>query len=1566
MSINDHEKEEAETLADIPRLILRKLIMLDFTSRENDLDKCLTKLNKPNEKSLLTEGTSTSSNTDYQSLFDCDDDTDNEPSSVIEMYNPLDIFLSIFVCLNPTLKQKVCLKMFACHLAIPLIFPVPQNKDQETVLMFSMWPLRSTTVHDGKTETSVVNCKQNVVSFIRLGRPPISKSKLANELLYDTAHHSFFNYDCTLGSSDKQASLGLVEASWFLPSPKQQSTFESVTMFLNLRGDAMYNSEQREYLKRVSGVMVVVTDIATMKNLKVLDFLKFANLNVLFLITGNFPNKNFIKKYKEYYMKSCPECFSAEFIHITHKGKNISLSEIKKAALNKIGPMLSNMSTRKTLHDMCKYARSMGLFVDEDLPVSRRGIELANTIFDKIKDYKLADIKTKFSPLQKEFWKLYTDAMKEFCTASYDLNEKDKLKQKMESYRKQQWHTYVTGNQFMKDIIDIVFELDGDELVHFLDALKFFLDEKSRTEMPFYRERFGEAWDKLQTDSDSDKDQARKNFDKAEQHLSEASFGIEHIFREMGQIYVASLTSNEKEFGSKLAKAVARSLLLGYPFELMDGDVANVPLEWIDRVFKELKLILKNDSVLSLSILGLQSSGKSTLLNAMFGLTFSVSAGRCTRGIYLQLLPVQKKGFTFSYVLVVDTEGLRAPELANEKCQHDNELATIVLGMADITLINIKGENTSEIKDILQICVHAFLRLKMANESLRLRQSCIFIHQNVSDVGAKDSMMHARKKLDETLDSITVEAAEEENISNVKAFKDVIHFDSNEHVWYFSDLWKGDPPMAPANPGYSRDVQEVKLCIFETLAKRNSSYLTISDTFVHIKDLWNGILANDFVFSFRNSLEIKAYNALESYYQELIWTLEKFTKTLENRARDEMLDNAASCKTDEDKEHRNIQFSKIQTEYEKELGENAQDLKEKLDKHFNESGKRDDIAKWKHVKLSSWDNFAKECLGKLKRQLVDMQSHCIADYEMQTSLEKSKKEIYGKATVLAEKMKGDMPSKRDMEKSFDVMWREWILGINVPEEQPIDIPLILESIIYEFFHKHRDIVDTEIKRHPLDLCKSFKSLENSLNDIEFDKNCISTKISWRGLKGFVLSESKNKMGRFTNIILRDIDTRLGNIRNKDWKFDVTEMKECLKCIVEHVDQFNHDVANGFTVLEPYKVKIAVHIFGRALPLLKNLDSEYKSKHSMKTKLIKHKQNVWHHFQDIVAERSATIIASNRFGEVIDVHVEEKVRAELPDLIFNDIVEEFVRSKHKLMYSVLEYLANKHDWFAFVSYIDDPHTYTFNWLRQFIDKSCVDKELYANNAFSKLKHIFEIILKSEENNSASSLDEWLVDFQGKIKGVVLIPMESFSVIKDQQITNLNDFVITVKDRLEQVHVKLKKKFKQEGSKTIHWVGDKTPYEMSMNKLWGCRAMCPFCQEPCRQNANHSGSNHECIQHRASSVSGRRWVDSHKLVLESCAFSVNSNHTFQCSGKQIRCDQSGGTEHSHPYREYRKYVPDWNIFPCNDISSSKYWAWVLCTFNEKFAKYYGTNQADIPPSWKEITKYKAIESLWELEK
>ena len=67
------------------------------------------------------------------------------------------------------------------------------------------------------------------------------------------------------------------------------------------------------------------------------------------------------------------------------------------------------------------------------------------------------------------------------------------------------------------------------------------------------------------------------------------------------------------------------------------------------------------------SVLGIQSSGKSTLLIAMFGIDFPFSSGRRTHSVFLQIISIKQKlqgQIGYDFLFLIDSEGLKAPELS--------------------------------------------------------------------------------------------------------------------------------------------------------------------------------------------------------------------------------------------------------------------------------------------------------------------------------------------------------------------------------------------------------------------------------------------------------------------------------------------------------------------------------------------------------------------------------------------------------------------------------------------------------------------------------------------------------------------------------------------------------------------------------------------------------------------------------------------------------------------------------------------------------------------------------------
>ena len=135
-----------------------------------------------------------------------------------------------------------------------------------------------------------------------------------------------------------------------------------------------------------------------------------------------------------------------------------------------------------------------------------------------------------------------------------------------------------------------------------------------------------------------------------------------------------------------------------------------------------------------------------------------------------------------------------------------------------------------------------------------------FVHQNTAtDLGSQIG----HEKFTQKLNQFTLDAAKAEKCTGqYESFNDVIKFDDQRDIYHFPGLWMGDPPMAPVNQGYSQKAQELKYHFIERACEGNL-FADLSSQCGKVVDLWEALLKENFVFSFKNTQEITAYNSLE-------------------------------------------------------------------------------------------------------------------------------------------------------------------------------------------------------------------------------------------------------------------------------------------------------------------------------------------------------------------------------------------------------------------------------------------------------------------------------------------------------------------------------------------------------------------------------------------------------------------------------------------------------------------------------------------------------------------------------
>ncbi|KAI2650254.1 Interferon-induced very large GTPase 1 [Labeo rohita] len=910
------------------------------------------------------------------SLDESDADIFQDASLILEETNRrdaihlMDVQMALFHCADSFLKQLMVTKLSQCQYALPLLVPDPFTQEIE----FPLWTFRqinkSWKMKDAKNETiskiqQIWKAETPMVFFFRSGPLTSSKSQLMNSLINER-HNTFFHRNCPGSSKTKVLMDGVVEIAWYCPSGKDTDKFTQCVAFCNLHGDAGDHEKQLQILTEMASVNVVILPQLDQKdkNAKMIQNLYRDKKPLICLLTEDKSRVTEMRegKYKIGLKDRNQSYASEELIQVINECILFSSSESSTIfSLEKVSKKVSKQS---------------GIKVDEEhVDDCRTGKKAAQQMMSLLKDKNLTQIKESFLPCQGKLWHQWCDKNKELHRSQ--RNERDveiKQEQEMRKIREQ---------QHMLNIAD-------------LSALHY---------------KYNEKWSKVRAEQQMTNEHAE--LEKISKELQAATFGLEHILREIGQIYESCKSVNKNKEGlpcdfSSLPSLAAEMMMSGFPLELMDGDAAHVPVVWVTAVLQELIKKLGDQRVFVLSVLGIQSSGKSTMLNAMFGLQFAVSAGRCTRGAFMQLVRVSeemKEQLKFDFILVVDTEGLRALELSGRSAtrHQDNEIATFVVGLGNLTLINIFGENPSELQDILQIVVQAFMRMK----KVRLNPSCMFVHQNVSDITAGEKNMEGRRRLQHTLDEMTKLAAKDEAF-DAECFNDVITFDIQEDVKYFAQLWEGSPPMAPPNPSYCENIQELKTTFIKHAS--NSDGLELTCLKDRIKDLWEALLNERFVFSFRNSLEIATYRKLETEYSKWSWSLRRTMLDIENKL------------------YNNIENETIngvsESDLQGELHLKCEEVEESMSDFFDKDKDKDILIQWKgsfYIKIKDLqENIVRETTKKLNEilQQREMKKNIDAQrtrYE-NTLLEKSKE--------LAVKLKDKANDEAILKKEFESFWKD--------------------------------------------------------------------------------------------------------------------------------------------------------------------------------------------------------------------------------------------------------------------------------------------------------------------------------------------------------------------------------------------------------------------------------------------------------------------------------------------------------------------------------------------------------------
>ena len=179
----------------------------------------------------------------------------------------------------------------------------------------------------------------------------------------------------------------------------------------------------------------------------------------------------------------------------------------------------------------------------------------------------------------------------------------------------------------------------------------------------------------------------------------------DELFALWDNIYATQPTKKIEELRNQFDLVATKLMELVYK-GLALHVLRNRPLRSHSRLLRmcigKLKL---TDSVSVLTVIGEQSSAKSSLLNCTFGCNFRVSAGRCTIGLYLGL--AYYRNMT---IIILDSEGLLSLEESGSI--FDNQIVTMAVLSSNLVIINHKGEISSSLEGLIGMSLYAKIQIQ--------------------------------------------------------------------------------------------------------------------------------------------------------------------------------------------------------------------------------------------------------------------------------------------------------------------------------------------------------------------------------------------------------------------------------------------------------------------------------------------------------------------------------------------------------------------------------------------------------------------------------------------------------------------------------------------------------------------------------------------------------------------------------------------------------------------------------------------------------------------------------------
>ena len=285
-------------------------------------------------------------------------------------------------------------------------------------------------------------------------------------------------------------------------------------------------------------------------------------------------------------------------------------------------------------------------------------------------------------------------------------------------------------------------------------------------------------------------------------------------------------------------------------------------------------------------------------------------------------------------------------------------------------------------------------------------------------------------------------------------------FSGTEDVLYFAPLWRGNPPMAKINTEYTKEAKNFKISLINCIDQPKRSCCSFAEFSIKINTLWNALLCEQFLFSFKNTVELIIRKEYDQRHSE--WNAEFRLDFLKWEHRAGVLFHKDESQDADDRKKMLLE------EVQKILEQRKDHILEKRDKYFEESIHNVILAEWKATSNDKINNYCQEYIEWAKQSIKQLIIDCKNEKEVQKRRQTIYKMLNFHAVELFTRNQNIRLSDQAFEESFNEKWFEWLDVIpSVEYKSAEEIECDILVILREHFKLDTGSINQRLLKTPL-------------------------------------------------------------------------------------------------------------------------------------------------------------------------------------------------------------------------------------------------------------------------------------------------------------------------------------------------------------------------------------------------------------------------------------------------------------------------------------------------------------------